>query len=393
MRKLLFLFVPLFLLSFPPPHRLGAEPPPDSRSLGTFPPSMLKTLGLFFQLQVNQNGNLRVEVYTGTTAAALALEASLVKLTLAQGSTTSGQSGPLVQGAVTAATPTYTTATTSPLSMNVSGQLRTTLDNGITLAASSGPIAAAEDEATTSGLVGIPSLVMREDTPSTTTSASGDFTLPKSDSAGRAWVTAQASAPVHSRPSDGAAAQTWQETDVDSGVGTVNRIGAALLVPASGGAAALTGGADDSTNGTIKLGVLPAVTSTTETAYGSSRQVPLRVLRTGYLATFASFLNRSDTYTATGNGATLDVSTNPPKSFAVQVKGTGAAATTWDVRLEGSLDNVNFTQILQHTNTTGDGAVLFSGATLSPSLYFRSRTAGLTLGAATNIVVTILGTE
>ena len=42
----------------------------------------------------------------------------------AQGSTTSGQSGPLVQGAVTTAAPTYTDATTAPLSLDTSGNLR-----------------------------------------------------------------------------------------------------------------------------------------------------------------------------------------------------------------------------------------------------------------------------
>lgn len=43
----------------------------------------------------------------------------------AQGSTTSGQSGALVQGAVTTAAPTYTTGTTDPLSLTTSGALRT----------------------------------------------------------------------------------------------------------------------------------------------------------------------------------------------------------------------------------------------------------------------------
>jgi hypothetical protein len=42
----------------------------------------------------------------------------------AQGSTTSGQNGVLVQGAVTTAAPTYTTGQTSPLSLNTSGGLR-----------------------------------------------------------------------------------------------------------------------------------------------------------------------------------------------------------------------------------------------------------------------------
>lgn len=43
-----------------------------------------------------------------------------------QGSTTSGQSGALIQGAVTTAAPTYTTGQTSPLSLDTSGQLRIT---------------------------------------------------------------------------------------------------------------------------------------------------------------------------------------------------------------------------------------------------------------------------
>lgn len=47
--------------------------------------------------------------------------------TVAQGSTTSGQSGNLIQGAVTTAAPTYTTAQTNPLSLDTSGRLR--IDN------------------------------------------------------------------------------------------------------------------------------------------------------------------------------------------------------------------------------------------------------------------------
>jgi hypothetical protein len=53
-----------------------------------------------------------------------ATETSLAKLTLAQGSTTSGQSGALAQGAVTTAAPSYTTAQTSPLSLTTAGDLR-----------------------------------------------------------------------------------------------------------------------------------------------------------------------------------------------------------------------------------------------------------------------------
>lgn len=44
---------------------------------------------------------------------------------VAQGSTTSGQTGALVQGAVTTAAPTYSNATTRPLSLDVAGNTRT----------------------------------------------------------------------------------------------------------------------------------------------------------------------------------------------------------------------------------------------------------------------------
>lgn len=43
---------------------------------------------------------------------------------VAQASTTAGEIGPLVQGAVTTAAPTYTTATTNPLSLTTAGALR-----------------------------------------------------------------------------------------------------------------------------------------------------------------------------------------------------------------------------------------------------------------------------
>ena len=105
------------------------------------------------------------------------------------------------------------------------------------------------------------------------------------------------------------------------------------------------------------------------------------------------FYRITQTFTATGNGTVLDATAGPAKSFTIQVTGTGAAPTSWDVRAEGSLNNSGFTQILQHTDTTGNGIVLYSGSTLSPSLYLRIRVAGLVLGTATNIVVVLLGVQ
>lgn len=105
-----------------------------------------------------------------------------------------------------------------------------------------------------------------------------------------------------------------------------------------------------------------------------------------------SFQTTTDTFTTTGNGVTIDSHLAPLKIFSLQVVITGTI-TAWDVRLEGSLDNVNFTQILQHTNTTGNGVTVYSGSLLSPSLYFRSRCSGFTGLGGSSLNAIILGVQ
>lgn len=104
------------------------------------------------------------------------------------------------------------------------------------------------------------------------------------------------------------------------------------------------------------------------------------------------FNTRSDTFTTTGNGTTVTVTTAPLSCFSIQVTQTGTV-TSWDVRLEGSLDGTTWTQILQHTQVTGSGTTVYSGSVKSGNLYFRSRCAGLVLGVGTNVVAVILGMQ
>lgn len=103
------------------------------------------------------------------------------------------------------------------------------------------------------------------------------------------------------------------------------------------------------------------------------------------------YATRSDTFTAAGNGTTVNVATTPLSQFAVQLTGTGAAATLWTAVLEGSLDGVTFSTILTHNTAIGNGVVLWLSASVAPCLYFRSRLVSVTLGSATNVVATILG--
>lgn len=76
----------------------------------------------------SQSGTWNINNVSGTVSlpTGASTEASLAKLTLTQGSTTSGQSGPLMQAAVTSATPSYTTSQTNPLSLDTNGNLRVT---------------------------------------------------------------------------------------------------------------------------------------------------------------------------------------------------------------------------------------------------------------------------
>lgn len=72
---------------------------------------------------VTQPVNGTVTANIGTTGG-LALDASVTGLQVSQGSTTSGQKGDLVLGAVTSSFPTYTTAQSNPLSLDTAGNLR-----------------------------------------------------------------------------------------------------------------------------------------------------------------------------------------------------------------------------------------------------------------------------
>lgn len=80
------------------------------------------------------SGTITANAGTNLNTSALALEsggnlATVAGLSLAQASTTSGQKGILVQGAVTTSIPTYTTAQTSPISLTTLGTVRTDLSS------------------------------------------------------------------------------------------------------------------------------------------------------------------------------------------------------------------------------------------------------------------------
>lgn len=68
---------------------------------------------------------------------------------------------------------------------------------------------------------------------------------------------------------------------------------------------------------------------------------------------------------------------------AIQVKGTGAAATSWSVTLEGSLDDTNWTVLATHSATDGATVVVVD----KPALHVRVNVGSLSLSPATDIKV------
>ena len=104
-------------------------------------------------------------------------------------------------------------------------------------------------------------------------------------------------------------------------------------------------------------------------------------------------ITSSDSYTGTGNGSTINVSTHPTINYGLLVYQNSGTAVSWDIRCEGSLDNINFSQIVQHTNTNGTGATVWSGASMAIARFFRTRTAGISLGTAQSLTAVCMGSN
>lgn len=74
----------------------------------------------------SQSGTWNITNITGTISlpTGAAQDSSVNGILLAQGSTTSGEKGPLILGAVTTSAPSYTTAQSSPISLTTAGAMR-----------------------------------------------------------------------------------------------------------------------------------------------------------------------------------------------------------------------------------------------------------------------------
>ncbi len=103
---------------------------------------------------------------TVSVSNAFATELTLQELTLQQNSTTTSQTGPLIQGAISAVAPTYITGRTNPLSLTTAGALR--VDNSAVTQPISGTVSVSNAFATE---LSLQELTLQQN--STTTSQTG----------------------------------------------------------------------------------------------------------------------------------------------------------------------------------------------------------------------------
>jgi hypothetical protein len=99
-----------------------------------------------------------------------------------------------------------------------------------------------------------------------------------------------------------------------------------------------------------------------------------------------------DVIIAKANPAT-DLRSGARKWFGVQVRGVGAAATSWTVELQVSLDGTNFVTLTTHSDSTDANGDILWISTPAPALWFRSEVTAVTLGSATALSTTIIGVD
>lgn len=308
-----------------------------------------------------------------------------------QGSTTSGQQGALIQGAVTTSAPSYTTGKTDPLSLTTAGSLR--VDASGTTVPVSGTFWQATQPTQLQIRTASGSITTDNGTGSIDCSGMGTVCLQITQIDATATANFEASIDgVTFWAISGLNVQTLDNqapaSTVDPGIWQFNVAGIKTFRIRVAG---ISSGSVDYILGSSPFdGISSGILATSYVGQSGSWNVGLNAGSNTIGLIGKSYQTTSDTFVTTGNGVTLDCSTNPLQSFSLVVNKTGTVSA-WDVRLEGSLDGSNFTQILQSTNVTGTGVTVFTGTSNSPCLYVRARCAGLTLGMGTNIISTILG--
>lgn len=299
----------------------------------------------------------------GTTNG-LALDATVSALQVVQGSTTSGQHGTLIQGAVTTAAPAYSTGQTNPLSLTTNGALR--VDGSAVTQPVSGTITA--NIGTTNGLA----------LDATLTGGSQKTKLVDSAGTNLATISATGALKV-----DGSAV-----TQPVSGTVTANQGGApwadnitqiagsAIATAATGilkvGLTDGTGNAITSTSSALDTNLKSWMGSTAPTVGQKTMANSLPVVIASDQTSLKSFLDISTSGTIIALNGAVTATLNDMGSMVFTLTGTWVAT----VVAEGSEDNTNWVNL---TIFPASGASTAVGVTVNGTYRIPS------VGAYTNI--------
>ena len=323
-------------------------------------------------------GSLTVNAGTNLNTSLLALDTSVNGILLLQGSTTSGQYGPLIQGAVTTAAPTYVTGNTYPLSLTTSGEIRVQPSSGgnsVTINTNN-----ASTVSSSNGMQVLTHIVGAGQTYS-----AGKAAMPAMDLSGRAYISGQGSNnagltgnPVWIAGSDGTNAQSLIVTPINSTIGN--------------GLQALTAIAGLTTYSTGKA-AMPAVDLSGKTyvtgqaANGTATQGnPLWVAGSDGTNAVALRVKPAST-AATATDTALVVAISPNNSIAITASGlplpTGAATSANQSTEITALGTIN-TTLGSPMQDTGGTVGLVAGSAIIGSVRIDQTTPGTTNGVIVN---------
>lgn len=305
------------------------------------------------------SGTVTANAGTNLNTSALALDTSVNGVLLAQASTTSGQTGPIVQGAVTTAAPTYTTAKTNPLSLTTAGALR--VDNSAVTQPVSGTI---------------------------TANQGGTWTVQPGNTANTtAWKV------------DGSAVTQPVSGTVTANAGTNLNTSALALDASVNGLLVAQGSTTSGQSGTLAVGA----TTTAAPTYTTAKTNPLSLTTAGALRVDNSAVTQPVSGTVTANqGGTWTVQPgNTANTTAWKVDGSavtqpvsgtvtanaGTNLNTSSLALDASVTGLHYAQ---GSTTSGQNGALMQGAvtTAAPS-YTTAKTNPLSLDTSGNLRVSV----
>jgi hypothetical protein len=321
--------------------------------------------GTFWQATQPISGSVTANAGTNLNTSALALDASISGILVTQGSSTSGEKGPLVQAAVTTSSPSYTTAQTSPLSLDTNGNLRVlvTPSGTQTVAGTVTANAGTGTFAVSAGSLPLPSgasTSAKQPALGTAGSASGDV------------LTVQGIASMTALNVDGSGVTQpvsgtfWQATQPVSGTVTANagtNLNTSALALETGGNLATLAGAVSSSK--VQANVDQLAGTTTDTNSGNKSAGTLRVV----LATDQPQLTNS-LLVSQATAANLNATVVGTGTFAVQASQSG----TWNVGTVTTVSTVTAvtaitnalpagTNLLGQVSASHETGTLYSGTT------------------------------